>query len=391
MASMMGNSAMEAYLRQATAPQSNVSTSESGGQKLSTALRERFESKSGVSLDDVRVHYNSDKPARLGALAYAQGIEVHIGPGQEEHLEHELGHVVQQKQGRVRPTTKIGGVTVNDDPTLENETDTVLHSKMPYISENNYSIVQLCGFDIKRKGFPKAVKESKPVSPGSGDHRRHIVSFELIKECCMRVYYSTLDKGALLNGISKFLGVDYSCAELAVQALADILGREPKNLIVDSGAENSALGGIGYAIARYLQKSPEQIYSDIIALVKLNGVRPVLLSELMEYVYSTDKVLTKEYEMLQTIKMAYADKAVPIEVLGDALDPKRETYRYVEQMLLDLYYNTQTDVMTKEVSMSPAEKYLITRAFKYNFAGRFRLIADYTSLLELAAEFLNAP
>jgi hypothetical protein len=47
-------------------------------------------------LDGVRVEYNSDKPAQLGAKAYTQGSRVYIAPGQEKHLGHELGHVIQQ-------------------------------------------------------------------------------------------------------------------------------------------------------------------------------------------------------------------------------------------------------------------------------------------------------
>lgn len=88
-------------------------------------LKAGVESQSGISMDDVRVHYNSDKPKGVGALAYTQGTEIHVGPGQEKHLEHELGHVVQQKQGRVRPTTKINGININDDIGLEREADVI--------------------------------------------------------------------------------------------------------------------------------------------------------------------------------------------------------------------------------------------------------------------------
>ena len=67
-------------------------------------------------MDDVKVHYNSSKPAQLQAHAYAQGTDIHLAPGQEKHLPHEAWHVVQQKQGRVRPTMQMkGGVGVNDD------------------------------------------------------------------------------------------------------------------------------------------------------------------------------------------------------------------------------------------------------------------------------------
>ena len=64
----------------------------------------RIENLSGMSLDDVKVHRNSNKPAQLQAHAYAQGTDIHLGSGQEKHLPHEAWHVVQQKQGRVSPT-----------------------------------------------------------------------------------------------------------------------------------------------------------------------------------------------------------------------------------------------------------------------------------------------
>jgi len=86
-------------------------------------MKENFENMSGFSFDDVKIHYNSDKPAQLNALAYTQGNQVHIAPGQEKHLGHELGHVVQQKQGRVKPTMQLQGVGVNDDERLEREAD----------------------------------------------------------------------------------------------------------------------------------------------------------------------------------------------------------------------------------------------------------------------------
>ena len=76
---------------------------------LPDQLKAGIESLSGMSMDHVRVHYNSDKPAQLQAHAYAQGSEIHIGPGQEKHLAHEAWHVVQQAQGRVRATRQMKG------------------------------------------------------------------------------------------------------------------------------------------------------------------------------------------------------------------------------------------------------------------------------------------
>jgi|GEM_PF-3919914 len=90
---------------------------------LPAQLKAGVESLSGHSLDDVRVHYNSAKPAQLQAHAYAQGTDIHVAPGQEQHLPHEAWHVAQQKQGRVSATTQLKGVAVNDDSGLEREAD----------------------------------------------------------------------------------------------------------------------------------------------------------------------------------------------------------------------------------------------------------------------------
>lgn len=84
-------------------------------------LRSGIEALSGVSLEGVRVHRNSSRPAQLHAYAYAQGRNIHIAPGQEKHLPHEAWHVVQQAQGRVRPTASAHGQPINDNPALERE------------------------------------------------------------------------------------------------------------------------------------------------------------------------------------------------------------------------------------------------------------------------------
>ncbi len=87
-------------------------------------LKEGMESISGISLDDVNVIHNSSEPTHLQAHAFAQGTDIHLGPGQEKHLPHEAWHVVQQKQGRVKPTKQMKGkVNINDDSALEREAD----------------------------------------------------------------------------------------------------------------------------------------------------------------------------------------------------------------------------------------------------------------------------
>lgn len=110
-------------------------------------LKAGVEKLSGYAMDDVRVHYNSDRPAQLQAHAFAQGTEIHVGSGQEKHLPHEAWHVVQQKQGRVPPTLQLkDSISVNDDTGLEKEAD-VMGAKAVQLSSDilptqlpNYSL-----------------------------------------------------------------------------------------------------------------------------------------------------------------------------------------------------------------------------------------------------------
>jgi hypothetical protein len=106
-------------------------------------LKSGIENLSGHAMDDVKVHYNSDKPAQLNAHAYAQGNDIHVASGQEKHLSHEAWHVVQQKQGRVKPTMQMKGkVNVNDDAGLEKEADVMGGKALQKHSNNKTTLKQ---------------------------------------------------------------------------------------------------------------------------------------------------------------------------------------------------------------------------------------------------------
>ena len=121
---------------------STVQKKSDGG--LPSNLQSGVEKLSGQNMSDVKVNYNSDKPAQLNAHAYAQGNNIHLGPGQEKHLPHEAWHVAQQKQGRVQPTKQMKSkVNINDDPALEKEAD-VMGAKAAKIgNESQDSLAQL--------------------------------------------------------------------------------------------------------------------------------------------------------------------------------------------------------------------------------------------------------
>ena len=119
---------------------------------LPDRLKERVENLSGYDLSDVRVNYNSAKAAQLNAHAYTQGQTIEVGPGQERHLPHEAWHVVQQMQGRVRPTIEVRGYGVNDDRGLEREAD--LMGKRAVQMQTNSIIGQHMG-----KAVPEAAHD----------------------------------------------------------------------------------------------------------------------------------------------------------------------------------------------------------------------------------------
>lgn len=90
---------------------------------LSDSLKNSLEQKSGFSADDIRVYRNSSVPGKMGALAVSEGSNIHLSPGNDKYLMHELGHWVQKKTGRVNTTKVENGVLINDDPELEREAD----------------------------------------------------------------------------------------------------------------------------------------------------------------------------------------------------------------------------------------------------------------------------
>ena len=107
-----------------TQKKSDTDSSHTNHTGLPLQLKAGIESISGMNMDHVKVHYNSAQPAQLNAHAYAQGSDIHVAPGQEQHLPHEAWHVVQQAQGKVKPTMQMkAGVPINDEVSLEHEAD----------------------------------------------------------------------------------------------------------------------------------------------------------------------------------------------------------------------------------------------------------------------------
>lgn len=111
--------------------------------KMPEDVQMKMESAFNTDFSDVNIHEGSEA-SDVGALAYAQGSDIHFAPGQYEPssesgqqlLGHELTHVVQQRAGVVKPTMQANGIAINDDPSLENEADQMgtKAAKQPNIS-----------------------------------------------------------------------------------------------------------------------------------------------------------------------------------------------------------------------------------------------------------------
>ena len=169
---------------QATADASSTSTApfqfKENNTGLPDNLKSGMENLSGMSLDHVKVHRNSDKPAAVQAHAYAQGSDIHLASGQEKHLPHELGHVVQQTEGRVRPTTSVNGMAVNDSTTLEKEADSMGARALQRVSKNNSSALEIKDKIVNNSPVQRV--EATPATKASKGAASKLAAMKRIRE-----------------------------------------------------------------------------------------------------------------------------------------------------------------------------------------------------------------
>ncbi|PWV47753.1 uncharacterized protein DUF4157 [Chitinophaga sp. S165] len=170
-------------------------------------LKSGIENLSGYSMDDVRVNYNSARPAQLQAHAYAQGTDIHVAPGQEKHLAHEAWHVVQQKQGRVSPTFQLkSDIPVNDDAALEQEADVMGEKALQFATAGpaplkhqhiNNTVLQGAFLDIAAASFTDYIAEQETKQKEIGAHRESFTTVGFEHE-----FTQTEGEGNSLAGIS---------------------------------------------------------------------------------------------------------------------------------------------------------------------------------------------
>ncbi|HEX2899715.1 MAG TPA: DUF4157 domain-containing protein, partial [Bacteroidia bacterium] len=114
-------------------------------------VKSQMEGSFGTSFDDVKVTANSNAAKDAGALAFAQGNNIHFAPGQfnpeskggQELLGHELAHVVQQRQGRVQANAEVSGMPVNNDRGLEAEADSMGAKAAQFKADSSASVQKM--------------------------------------------------------------------------------------------------------------------------------------------------------------------------------------------------------------------------------------------------------
>jgi hypothetical protein len=191
-------------------------------------LKSNIENLSGYSLDDVKVHYNSDKPTELQAHAYAQGTNIYLGPGQEKHLPHETWHVVQQMQERVKPTIEMQeGGNMNDDDRLEKEADNMgdkaSFKKIDKLNENK-NMATTNSMTQKKKLNPSVIQAVKKVTIYTKNSNNNFVdpNMDIYEEEDANLGYAHLSRSSssgrvrksgvsnLKNTASRITGEDYN-------------------------------------------------------------------------------------------------------------------------------------------------------------------------------------
>ena len=236
-------------------PVADLRTIRSNTSVLPDKLKSGIENLSGYTMDDVKVHYNSPKPAQLRAHAYAQGTDIHLGPGQEKHLPHEAWHVVQQKQGRVKPTMQFWkrsgnpdhvnasekkGVQINDDAGLEREAD-VMGTKATQLMRNANFVNQnsLINKSVNTSSIQRKKGDYKDLWEKDEEKARNIIRKSWGEYLTQTEEFEERLGIALFNDVRAERGAD-----LFIEKIDEKYNENGSNLIYYSDQQKSEAGSI---------------------------------------------------------------------------------------------------------------------------------------------------
>jgi hypothetical protein len=160
-----------------------IGLARSGGRPLPAPVLAKMETAFNADFSAVRVHVGP-QASRIGALAFTTGNDLYFAQGQyqpdsvrgQQLIGHELAHVIQQRQGRVRASG--AGLAVVQDRALEAEADrlgmraatTVQRKAAPggtRPGSAGFAPVRPAG-PPARIGPPHVIQRSKGISGGKG-------------------------------------------------------------------------------------------------------------------------------------------------------------------------------------------------------------------------------
>jgi hypothetical protein len=209
--------------------------------QLSDKTKSKMEHSFQADFSNVNIHQNSEQASQIGAKAFTQGNDIHFSSGSyqpnsssgQELIGHELSHVVQQRAGRVQPTTSVGGLPVNDSTSLEAEADSAgkaASQAQPVQQKSTGPNGAPQGKAIQGWGIPDWMKDAGNAAAGAVSS-----AWETTKDVAGAAASSVGDAGvSLFNGAK-------SIATGAAQGIKSVVTGAAKGA---SSAAKGILGGI---------------------------------------------------------------------------------------------------------------------------------------------------
>lgn len=133
--------------------------------RIPKRLVEKAKEIKGFSFQDINIHYNSSEPSKINANAYAIKNDIYLRQGKEYLLEHELGHIVQQRKENFQPNAMINQTCVHHNQKVEQEADhlfmnTSIISPIPIsnVIQGDFTLTlsptqNIMSFDLGRQRF----------------------------------------------------------------------------------------------------------------------------------------------------------------------------------------------------------------------------------------------
>lgn len=213
---------------------------------------------------------------------------------------------------------------------------------------------------LVRPNFSSNIRQALPT--GNGLHRRHIISFDIMKSAFQRVLdniqnekqckyfiwlFSQYFKIPELLGEKELCQVAYYVANVVLK----VMNNREENLVVDTGSENSALGVLAYRIQEYLSVSQEQREEGFLGLGEQMTNFSRLLTEFIVIPNENSAVWGICQNVYNTYSVYYENECEKIKegVAQGGIDPNdaiRWMFTLWEDIIKNVYDNVQFDVMT---------------------------------------------